>query len=290
VTGLALVLAGLLAKAALVPFHSWAPDVVEGAPAPVAGLLCVAPMIMAMLVLVRWVGPLGAAGDVRLDLVFAPLVIASIVVGSAMALIQHSVARMLAYLTIVQAGLGAIAFTVAGAYAFGALLFHLIAHGFALLGAFAVVASLASARCGHERIEDFSGLARRSPRLAAAMTLFLLCLAGFPGTAGFWARFQLFGAAMEGGSIACVIVAALGNVVVLASVLRIVVAMYMREGDGEAPALSLATNEIAVLLVCAGAVVYLGLQPDPSLPGQGVGLIELLLESVPASVGIPVGP
>ncbi len=280
--GLGLCLAGLLAKVALVPFHAVAVDATEGAPTPLAAFVAVAPTTTVAIVLVRWLGPeafvLGPSGS----MLFAALSIASVLVGCLMALIQHDVRRMLAYITVAQAGILAIAFVASTPEAYGALLFGLLAQTVSLIGLFCLLTSLASTRPGSARIEDLGGLGRTNPMLAAGASLFLLALAGAPGTIGFWSRYLLFAAGLEAGAIVPVLVAALGTALMLICVLRVIITMYTLPPRGEARH-GPASNELGVILFCAAAVLYLGFAPTLTLPGQSQPLTELLIQSLPTT-------
>ena len=273
--GLALFLTGLAFKVALVPFHQWAPDVYEGAPTPVTAFMSVCVKATAILVLLRVVVQVlpelaGLSHDV-----FWVLSALSIVVGNLMAIIQQNIKRMLAYSSIAHAGYLMIALVSGGADAHAAMMFYLIVYVFMVLGAFGVVIALASGGREYERIDDLAGIAQSRPALAAAMLLFMLALAGIPGTAGFWAKWNLFVAAVGAGEIGLVILAVLGSVASIYYYLQIPVAMYMRDARSEPPS-EASTNELAVLFVCAAVILYLGLFPDVRLPGQSVGILESL--------------
>jgi NADH-quinone oxidoreductase subunit N len=273
--GVALLLIGLAFKVALVPFHQWAPDVYEGAPTPVTAFMSVCVKATAIVVLLRVVlQMLPELRGVLADL-FAALALLSIVVGNLMAVIQVNVKRMLAYSSIAHVGYMGVALVAGTPEAHGALLFYLAVYVFMNLGAFGVVITVAAGGRDCERIEDFAGIAHVRPWLAAALTLFLLALAGIPGTAGFWAKLLVFDAAVGAGRVGLVMVAVLGTVVSIYYYLRLPIAMYMRDApEGELGAAS--TNELVVLLGCAAVVLYLGFFPNAGIPGLGMGLVELM--------------
>jgi len=273
--GVALLLVGLAFKVALVPFHQWAPDVYEGAPTPVTAFMSVCIKATAVVVLLRVVlQMLPELRGVLADL-FAVLAVLSIVVGNLMAVIQVNVKRMLAYSSIAHMGYLGVALVAGTPEAHGALLFYLAVYVFMNLGAFGVVITVAAAGRDCERIEDFAGIAHVRPWLAATLTLFLLALAGIPGTAGFWAKLLVFDAALAADRVGLVVVAVLGTVVSFYYYLRLPIAMYMRDApEGELGAAS--TNELVVLLGCAAVVLYLGFFPNASIPGLGMGLVELM--------------
>jgi NADH-quinone oxidoreductase subunit N len=273
--GLGLLFSGLAFKVALVPFHQWAPDVYEGAPTPVTAFMAVCLKTTAVLVLVRIVAQVVPEMGARLHDLFWALAVASIVVGNLMAMIQRSVKRMLAYSSIAHAGYMMVAVASGTVDAYAAMVFYLGVYLFIVLGAFGVVIALASGGREYERIDDLAGIAQSRPMLAAVMTFFMLALAGMPGTAGFWAKWNLFSAAIGAGEISLVILAVLGSVVSLYYYLRVPIAMYMSDSRDEAPT-QLSTSELTVLLICVVVVLYLGLFPDARLPGQSVGILESL--------------
>ncbi len=277
--GLALVFAGLAMKLALVPFHQWLPDVQEGTSTSVAAFVSTCVVMTVTLAWLRLI--LHGLPDLAALLapVFAALGVASIVIANLMALIQRNVKRMLGWLVIAQAGTWLLAFCIGSQVAYGAMLFYLVAYGLVMLGAFGVVMTLKGGGRELERLEHFAGIAESRKGLAAIMTLFMLALAGVPGTVGFWARWHLVGALVEGGEIVLAVVAVLGSVVSLYTCMQVPVMMYMRE-TLEEEATESATNELMVLLLCAGVVIGLGIWPDPQLPGFGMGLLEFFQVSV----------
>jgi NADH-quinone oxidoreductase subunit N len=278
-TGLGLVLVGFAWKAALVPFHQWAPDAWEGAPTPVTAFLSVAATATALLTLLRVVDhALADLGELLRPLFWA-LSAASIVLGAAMSIIQQSVKRMLAWASVAHAGYAAMALVAATGSARVAMIFYLFVYVLMHVGAFGVVVTLAAGGREVEQIDDFAGLSRTRPGLAAALTLFLLALAGIPGTAGFFARLEIFTATIGAGELGLVAVGVLGSVVSLYAYLRLPIAMYMRDtrrqGRGQAT-----MSELLVIGICAIAVVWLGLLPNAQLPGLGAGLLDWIASAV----------
>jgi NADH-quinone oxidoreductase subunit N len=276
--GLALVFAGFAMKLALVPFHQWLPDVQEGASTSIAAYVSTCVIMTVILAWLRFV--LHALPDFAALLapVFAALGVASIVLANLMALIQRNVKRMLGWLAIAQAGTWVLALSVGGDAAHGALLFYLIAYALVMLGAFGVVMTLKGEGRELERLEHFAGIAESRKGLAAIMTLFMLALAGVPGTVGFWARWHLVGALVAGGELVLALVAVLGSLVSLYICMQVPVMMYMRETLEEEPSES-STNELIVLLLCAAVVIGLGIWPDPLVSDDGMRLLGFLQAS-----------
>lgn len=192
-----LILAGFGFKVAAVPFHMWAPDVYEGAPTPISGLLAAASKKMgfAAFFKVFLIGLVMTKTD--WEVAVAILAVLTMTVGNLIAVSQSNIKRMLAYSSVAQAGYLLIALPVGTQYALAGALFHVMTHAFMKSGAFMVVAGMGASAIG-EKLEDFKGLGRRSPFLAIAMALFLLSLAGIPPLAGFASKFVLFSSAVYG--------------------------------------------------------------------------------------------
>ncbi len=260
--GLGLVVVGFAFKVSSVPFHQWTPDVYEGAPSAVTAFMSVTVKTAAFAALLRVLALAFGPLDVTLTNALWILAALTMVVGNVMAVIQDNVKRMLAYSSIAHAGyllMGLVAATSAG---YSAILFYLIVYTFMNLGAFGVVVALSQRGQDCEDIESFAGLARTRPGLAALMTLFMLSLAGIPGTAGFIAKFTIFAAAVSADVIWLTVIAVLMSVVSVYYYLRIPVLMYMREPAAEAPRMELASGEALVLLACAVAVLFFGIFPN----------------------------
>jgi NADH-quinone oxidoreductase subunit N len=273
--GLGLVVVGFAFKISLVPFHQWTPDVYEGSPSAVTAFMSVTVKIAAFAALIRLLAMVFDPTDEVLIRVFWLLSALTIIVGNVMAVIQENVKRMLAYSSIAHAGylmIGLVTGTIEG---YSALLFYLVSYVFMNLGAFGVVVALAHGGSDCERIASFAGLARRRPGLAALMTLFMLSLAGIPGTAGFLGKFRVFMAAVHSGDLWLLIIGVLMSVVSVYYYLRIPVLMYMREPADDAPHKEIASGEGAVLALCALAVLALGLLPN-RVPLPFFGAVDVL--------------
>jgi proton-translocating NADH-quinone oxidoreductase chain N len=247
--GLVAVLVGLGYKAAIAPFHFWAPDAYDGAPVAVAAFLSVVPKVGAIFALAQVVRDLPAGTG--WPLVVAALAVVSMTYGNLAALVQENVVRLLAYSSIAQSGyflLGIVAVGESG-LALPSLVVFAAAYAAMNLGAFAV-----AALAGRD-LRDFAGIGRTNPAAGAAMVVFLISLVGVPPLAGFVGKFLLFGAAMDSGFAWLAVVAILNSVLSLAVYLRMVVPMYQRPkvAPGPAPA---ATAVWAIALV---ATVGIGL-------------------------------
>jgi NADH-quinone oxidoreductase subunit N len=276
VAGLGLVAAGIAFKVAAVPFHAWTPDVYEGAPTPVtafmaAGVKTAAFALLARIFLSSQTG--AAVADLSFSKILTILALLTMVFGNLLALPQRSVKRMLAYSSVAHAGyllVGVVSAKVEGArsIALAGVLFYLAAYTATAIGAFAVVGALEARSQGGEEPEDawdlrrFSGLARKNPALAFAMTVFLLSLAGVPPTAGFMGKLYIFKAAVGAGQIPLAVAGILTSILGAFYYLRVVVHMYMRPAEDEERAVT--TTSMALALGGAVAIVaILGLLGDP---------------------------
>lgn len=279
--GIVFALGGLAFKVAAVPFQLWAPDVYEGAPTPAAALIASGSKVASVFVLVRilrvglapWAG---LAGWEHFVPGWAPLLaimaVASMVFGNIAALVQTNVKRLLAYSAIAHAGYILLALSSGEAGA-GAALFYVIVYALTAAGAFGVVALVEKAR-GGARLEDFDGLGRMSPGLGICLAVFLVSLAGIPPLAGFFGKFYLFAAAIEGGPATWLVAIAVAlNAVSLyyyLIVLKHVFVMAPRQGARPIPP----SASGVVVAMLAAAVLVLGLAPGillgplSTLPGS----------------------
>jgi len=262
-TAMALMFVGLGFKVAIAPFHIWTPDVYEGAPAPVVGFMSTAPKAAAFAVLLRVVFSINAPGRFWFLWVAAAL---SMTLGNVGALVQSNVKRLLAYSSIAHAGYLLVAFamtsqdnSVNGA---SAAMFYTAAYAAMNVGAFAVVSHLASAGERYVNLEDYEGLGRTSPLLAATLTIFLLSLIGIPITGGFFAKFYVFSAALRANLIWLTIIGVLNSAIGAYYYLRIIVVMYMREARKEVPVAPVSWGLGVALAISIVATLYLGLLPN----------------------------
>ena len=261
--GVLLLLFGILFKIAAVPFHVWAPDVYEGAPTPITAFLSVGPKAGAYAILARifYVALPHFAADWKL--VVAISAAATLVVGNVAALLQTNVKRLLAYSSIANAGyalLGVLGFEHGG---IPAIQIYLLAYTFMNFGAFALVIFLESRGYAGESIDDWRGLAGRNPLLAGVMLVFLLSLAGIPTTAGFIGKYYLFAVAVHAGYGGLAVLAVLASAVSLFYYFRIVMAMYLSEG--EAAPLKSSPGVAWSAAICAVMTMAIGLAPQPFL-------------------------
>ncbi|MDX1467679.1 MAG: NADH-quinone oxidoreductase subunit N, partial [Halomonas sp.] len=244
--GTALVIVGLGFKVSAAPFHTWAPDVYQGAPAGAVGYMASVAKIAGFIALARIL----LRGLLDIDASWLPVLAGvsalSMLVGSVLALLQNDVRRMLAYSGVAHAGFimtGIVGGTTTG------ILFYLGVYAVQLVASFAIVSTVGDPADSASGIDDYRGLASRSPGLAAAFSVLLLGMAGLPVTSGFVAKFGVFASAWTAGYSWLVIVAVLASVIAFAFYLRIIVVMYMEDSDLGRLAVSGATRIVLGLAV-----------------------------------------
>ena len=272
---LMLTLAGFGYKIAAAPFHQWAPDTYEGAPAPFVGFLSVGPKAAGFAVLLRFVitglvdpatlQPVGEAlGRIPIIQIVAILSVATMTLGNLTALVQTNVKRMLAYSSIAHAGYMLMGLTAVSRDGIASVVFYLWIYMFMNVGAFLVVTAVSHAE-GSEDISAFRGLGRRAPLLAIIMTVFLFSLTGLPPLAGFIAKFYLFAAVIRMGTrfyYALAIVGVLNSVVSLYYYAAVVKAMFVEKGETESPLASPAFMSGLAVALCV-PVILLGVYWAP---------------------------
>jgi NADH-quinone oxidoreductase subunit N len=260
---MALMFVGLGFKVAAAPFHVWTPDVYEGAPAPVVGFMSTAPKAAAFAVLLRVVFAINAPGRFWFLWVAAAL---SMTLGNVGALVQSNVKRLLAYSSIAHAGYLLVAFAMTtpenSATGISAAMFYTAAYAAMNVGAFAVVSHFANAGERYVTLEDYEGLGRSSPLLAATLTIFLLSLIGIPITGGFFAKFYVFSAALRANLIWLTLIGVVNSAVGAYYYLRIIVVMYMREARAEVPVTRVPLGLGIALAISVVATIYLGVLPN----------------------------
>ncbi len=271
--GIALMFVGLGFKVAAAPFHIWTPDVYEGAPSPVVGFMSTAPKAAVFAVLLRIMFQAQAPGRVWLIWVAAAL---SMTIGNIAALVQDNIKRLLAYSSIAHAGYLLVAFAALPANGIPAAMFYTASYAAMNVGAFAVVGHFAGAGERYVTLEDYSGLGKRSPLLAAILTMFLLSLIGIPITGGFFAKFYVFTAALQADRVGLTIIGVLNSAIAAYYYLRVIVFMYMREPRDEAPVSAVPAGLAIALALSLAATIYMGVLPGRVLDyaGQSVGLLH----------------
>ncbi len=271
--GVAFIFVGLGFKVAAAPFHVWTPDVYEGAPAPVVGFMSTAPKAAAFAVLLRIMFEAHAPGRLGLIWVVAAL---SMTLGNVGALVQQNVKRLLAYSSIAHAGYILVAFAALPHDGIPAAMFYTASYAAMNVGAFAVVSHIAGAVERYVTLDDYAGLGRRSPLLAATLTIFLLSLIGIPMTGGFFAKFYVFSAALQANLVGLTIIGVLNSAVGAYYYLRIIVMMYMREAREDLEEAPVSPTLGGALAISVAATLYLGLLPGRVLEYAARSAAELL--------------
>ena len=266
---IALMFVGIGFKIAAAPFHIWTPDVYEGAPAPIVGLMSTAPKAAAFAVLLRILFAAASADAFRSALpswfwliwISAAL---SMTLGNIGALVQNNVKRMLAYSSIAHAGYILVAFlgTTNPQVGISAAIFYTASYAAMNVGAFCIVSHLAGSEERYVTLDDYAGLSQRSPWLAAMLSIFMLSLIGIPPTAGFFAKYYVFNAALQANLVGLAVIGLINSAVAAYYYLRLIVVMYMRESKTEAPVLPVPTSLGVAVVLSAVATLYLGIWPQ----------------------------
>jgi NADH-quinone oxidoreductase subunit N len=269
--GIALLLVGLAFKVAAVPFHTWTPDVYQGAPTPVTGFMASAAKAAAFAALIRVVVVGLAPYESDWQPVIWVLAVITVLGGAILAVVQTNVKRMLAYSSISHAGFILVGVDAAGRLGgngdnrgTAAVLFYLLAYAVMVLGTFGVVTLVSRAHDGDQSLEAFRGLSRNRPVLALALTIFLLAQAGVPLTTGFVAKFGVIAAAVDARSYVLAVIAMLASVIAAFLYLRIIVSMYLADplGDEEQqPEVRVPFSAGLGLVLTLGFTVVVGFLP-----------------------------
>jgi NADH-quinone oxidoreductase subunit N len=274
----ALMFVGLGFKVASAPFHIWTPDVYEGAPAPVVALMSTGPKAAAFAVLLRILfGAALDAGNAWFWLVWISAAL-SMTLGNLGALLQTNVKRMLAYSSIAHAGYLLVAFAARRDIGIAAAIFYAASYAAMNVGAFAVVSHFSRSGERYVNLEDYSGLGKSSPVLAATLTIFLLSLIGIPATGGFFAKFYVFNAALKSDLVWLTVIGLINSGVAAYYYLRVVVVMYMYEPEPGEEKLQLraAPGLTAALVLTAIITIWLGVKPGSVLDYANRGALRLL--------------
>ena len=261
VAGIILMIAGFAFKLSLVPFHMWAPDIYQGAPIPVTAFLAVGSKAAAFAAFVRVFMLALPLPQFEWGLVLAVLAACTIILGNLVALVQTDIKRLLAYSSIAQAGYILVGMVAGNEYGLKGVLFYAMLYVFSNLGAFAV-ATAVEVETGSTSIEAFKALGKRSPMLAAIMTVCLLSLAGIPPLAGFVGKFYLFSGAIGAGYLWLAFVGLLMSMVSVYYYLMVAKAMYIGTNDDMTPIKPDTSTRVA-LWICLAATVLIGVYPAP---------------------------
>jgi NADH-quinone oxidoreductase subunit N len=262
----ALMIVGLGFKVSGAPFQMWAPDVYQGAPAPVSAFMATAPKAAAFAIFVR----IFMTSFQQIAGGWEPLIwisaLLSMTIGNFAALTQTNVKRMLAYSSIAHAGYILVALAARSELGTAAVMFYLAAYGLMNVGAFAVVIHISGKGERHLRIEDLAGLSKKQPVTAALLTVFLLSFIGVPLTGGFFGKFYIFRAALESNLVWLTVLGLLNSAVAAYYYLRLLVVMYMYEPGEVTNSLEPLTPGLRMALILpAIGTFFLGVVPNAVL-------------------------
>lgn len=274
--GIALLLVGFAFKVSIVPFHMWTPDVYEGAPTPVTAFMSVTTKAAVFAAFVRVFNlSLSSVSSHWFGLVWL-LAIVTMIVGNVIALAQSNMKRLLAYSGIAHGGYVLVALAANNAAGMTAVAFYFLAYAFTNIGAFILVSVLESRGEVGDEIASYRGLWYRNPALAGSTAVFMFSLAGFPPTAGFFAKYLAFLAIVQAGHTELAIIGVLTSLISIFYYLRVVVVMFMQPEGAEAQDSTIpAASDVAMAASVAGTI-GLGIIPTGfyNLASQSVDTVR----------------
>jgi len=262
--GIAFLSIGLLFKVGAVPFHSWAPDVYQGAPTPVTAFMAAATKVAAFGAMLRIYYTVFANAQWSWSPVLTAIAVITMLLGSLVAVTQRDVKRMLAYSSIAHAGFlltGVIALNKSG---LDATIFYLFAYGITTVGAFAVVTLVRDSSGEVTDLNRWKGLGKRSPFAASTFAFFLLAFAGIPLTSGFIGKFSIFSAAYESGATGLVLVAIFSSALAAFFYIRVIVLMFFSDASEDGTGVEIPSILTRSAIVASAAItLILGVYPTP---------------------------
>jgi NADH-quinone oxidoreductase subunit N len=285
ILAIAMVFVGLGFKVSLAPFHVWTPDVYQGAPAPVVGLMSTAPKAAAFAVLLRFLFNGMPALRPHWIILIELLAVASMCIGNLGALLQRDVKRLLAYSSIAHAGYLLVAFSSTRENAISAALFYTAAYAAMNVGAFLVLTAVSGYGEEAHTLDDYTGLALRRPALAALLSFFLISLIGIPFTGGFFGKFYAFTAAMYTGHVWLAVIGLINSGVACFYYLRLLAALYTRPvtaTDATTDFRRISAPAGIAVAAAALATLLLGIAPGR--------LLHLTQRSTPITLPTPAVP
>ena len=259
--GVALIVIGLSFKAAAFPFHQWAPDVYQGAPTIVTAFMSTAGKAAAFAAFIPIVTVLMPSAPAKLQMIFAVMSAATMLIGNISALAQTNIKRMLAFSSVAHAGYIMMGLVSGSQYGYGGILFYLTAYMFMQIGSFIIVAILERNGEKYLELSDYAGLSKRHPVLAAFMTIFMFSLAGIPPFAGFFGKYFLFTAAIDAGFLWLTLVGVLSSIISVYFYIGLIVKMYFTEPEGQREDNEVGMSGLSLIITIAGVIV-LGILPS----------------------------
>lgn len=257
--GVSLIIIGMLFKIAAAPFHFWAPDVYEGSPALTTAIMSTLAKVVAMATLYKLLTGLTTAISPKVELLIVIISILSMTIGNIMALRQKNVKRMLAFSGISHAGFMLMALLTMSTAA-STLLYYAAAYALAGIASFAVIIIVNKGK-DNENIENFNGLGKQSPLMAAILTASLLSMAGIPIFSGFFAKFMLFSDTVKSGFLLVVIAGVINSIISVGYYFKLILEMYTKEANEEKVAIPFAYTIVAIVSILLNILIGI----DPSI-------------------------
>lgn len=267
--GFFMILVGFLFKVAVFPFHIWTPDVYEGAPIIVTSFMSTALKAAAFGAFIRVFSLFVGSGTILVENIGALsheliwiLSVATMVIGNFVALMQSNLKRLLAYSAIAHTGYLMIGMLVGPKVGYSSILLYMVPYAVMNIGAFAILGMISGKLDETCRVENLAGLGYRHPYLAAALTIFMLSLAGLPPTGGFIAKYFLFSAALEAGEVSIALIAIVTSLVSVYYYIRVVIFMYMKEESSELSPVAPGGLAWATIAICVWVTLQSGVFPS----------------------------
>ena len=257
-----LILVGFSFKISVFPLHFWAPDVYEGAPTPVAGFLSTASKAAGFAVLIRVLSVVFVEFSGVWTILLAVVASGSMIIGNYLALTQKNLKRLLAYSSIAQAGYILIGVVADSSLGISGTVYYLIAYLVTNIAAFGIICAVGKT-VGSDDISAYAGLSRRSPKLALAMLVAILSLAGIPPFAGFIGKLLVFAAAIEANILWLAIVGVLNAVIGLYYYLTVLKVIYLYRSEDETKPIHLHTSWVLAISICVFAILVIGVLIAP---------------------------
>ncbi|MCB2203885.1 NADH-quinone oxidoreductase subunit N [bacterium] len=267
-TGVGLLLVGFAFKVGAVPFHMWVPDVYEGSPTMVSAFMSTGAKAAAFTALLLVFTSTFKFTESSINTVFAVLSVASMLIGNLVALAQSNIKRMLAYSSIAHAGYMLIGLTVGGEISLAGVLFYLISYTLTNIGAFGIASVIENSEQGGTAIDNFKGLYYRRPTLAVMMAVFMFSLVGLPPLAGFFGKYYIFVAAIEGGYTWLTIIGVITSMISVYYYLRVVVVMFFQTEEQPQQTVFSGSSAFALALSAVG-ILLIGVFPSWILDWMG---------------------
>jgi NADH-quinone oxidoreductase subunit N len=261
--GIIFISVGLLFKISAVPFHSWTPDVYQGAPTPITGFMAACTKVAAFGAILRmfYVGFADVYTEWRP--IITTIAVITMIFGSVVAITQRDIKRMLAYSSIAHAGFLLTGIVALNKDGLAAALFYLFAYGMATIAAFGIISLIRNSAGEVTDLNNWVGLGKRSPLIAGAFAFLLLTFAGIPLTSGFVGKFAIFSAAYQSGNIGLVVVGVLSSAIAAFFYIRVIIMMFFSDPQNDSVSIIIPTvkSRIAISTATITSVV-LGIAPS----------------------------